>query len=81
MAKISIHLDEATLQELDELVKSSPHLSKRNRSALCSYLIEKEATKLKRQQMLEAAQALDELDIGWSEEEASCVITDAEVSG
>lgn len=81
MAKISIHLDEERLQELDELVKTNPHLSKRNRSALCSHLIAREAAKLERQQMLEAAKALDELNIGWSEEEENCAITDVEVSG
>lgn len=81
MAKISIHLDEKRLKELDELVKNNPKLNKRNRSALCSYLIEQEAAKLQREQMLEAAKALDELNIGWSEEEESCAITDVEVSG
>lgn len=81
MAKISIHLDEERLKELDELVKTSSNLTKRNRSALCSYLIEREAAKLQRQQMLEAAKALDELNIGWSEEEENCAITDVEVFG
>ena len=81
MAKISIHLDEERLKELDELVKNSPNVTKRNRSALCSYLIKCETAKLQRQQMLEAAKALDELDISWSKEEENCAIIDAEVSG
>ena len=81
MAKISIHLDEERLKELDELVKTSPNLTKRNRSALCSQLITREAARLQRQQMLEAAKALDELNIGWSKEEENCAITDVEVSG
>ena len=81
MAKISIHLNEERLKELEELMKNSPELNKRNRSALCSYPIEKEAARLQRQQMLEAAKALDKLNIGWSEEEENCVITDVEVSG
>ena len=81
MAKISIHLDENRLEELDELVKNSPKLTKRNRSALCSYLIKQEAAKLQREQMLKALIALDELNIGWSEEEENCAITDVKVSG
>lgn len=76
MAKISIYLDKERLKELDELVKNSPNITKRNRSALCSNLIEREAAKLQRQQMLEAAKALDELNIGWSEEEENCAIID-----
>lgn len=31
--------------------------------------------------MLEAAKALDELGLGWSEEEQNCAIIDTEVSG
>ncbi len=81
MAKISIYLDEQRLKELDELVDSYPHLTKRSRSALCSYLVEQEAAKQKRQKMIEAAIAVDDLNLGWSEEEQSCAIIDAEVSG
>jgi metal-responsive CopG/Arc/MetJ family transcriptional regulator len=81
MAKISIYLDEQRLKELDELVDSYPHLTKRSRSALCSYLVEQEAAKQKRQKMIEAAMAVDDLNLGWSEEEQSCAIIDAEVSG
>jgi metal-responsive CopG/Arc/MetJ family transcriptional regulator len=81
MAKISIYLDEQRLKELDELVDNYPHLTKRSRSALCSYLVEQEAAKQKRQKMIEAAIAVDDLNLGWNEEEQSCAITDAEVSG
>lgn len=81
MAKISIYLDEQRLKELDELVDNYPHLTKRSRSALCSYLVEQEAAKQKRQKMIEAAIAVDDLNLGWSEEEQSCAIIDAEVSG
>ncbi len=81
MAKISIHLDKERLKELDELVKISPNLAKRNRSALCSHLIAQEITRLQRLQMLEAAKALNELNIGWSEEEENCAITDVGLSG
>jgi metal-responsive CopG/Arc/MetJ family transcriptional regulator len=81
MAKISIYLDEQRLKELDELVDNYPHLTKRSRSALCGYLVKQEAAKQKRQKMIEAAIAVDDLDLGWSEEEQNCAIIDAEVSG
>jgi metal-responsive CopG/Arc/MetJ family transcriptional regulator len=81
MAKISIHLDEQRLLELDQLVKSNPHLAKRNRSSLCSYLIQKEAAEWKKKQMLEAVKVLDKLNLGWSEEEENCAVIDAEVFG
>ena len=81
MAKISIYLDDERLKELDNLVENSPYLVKRNRSSLFNYLIEQEAIKQRRQKMLEAAKAVDELNLGWSEEEENCAIIDAEVSG
>ena len=81
MAKVSIYLDDELLEKLDILVENSEYLTKRNRSSLCSYLIEQEAAKQKRRQMLEAAQAVDELGLGWSEEEQDCAIIDEEVSG
>ncbi|WP_019507232.1 hypothetical protein [Pleurocapsa sp. PCC 7319] len=81
MPKISIYLDEERLKDLERLVKSNPHLTKRNRSELVSYLVEQAAIKQKRSEMLEAAEAIDELNLGWSEEEQNCAIFDAEVSG
>ena len=81
MAKVSIYIDDELLEELDSLVASSEYLVKRNRSALCSYLIEQEAARQKRQKMLRAAQIVDELGLGWSQEEEGCAIIDAEVSG
>ena len=81
MAKISVYIDDELLKELDNLVQNSQNIAKRSRSALCSYLIEQEAAKQKRQQMLEAARAVDELNLGWSEEEQNCAIIDAEASG
>ena len=81
MAKISIYLDDERLKELDNLVENSPYLVKRNRSSLFNYLIEQEAIKQRRQKMLEAAKAADELNLGWSTEEENCAIIDAEVSG
>jgi Arc/MetJ-type ribon-helix-helix transcriptional regulator len=81
MPKISIYLDEEGLKNLEDLVKSNPHLTKRNRSELISYLLKQAAKEQKRIKMLEAAQALDELNIGWSEEEENCAIIDVEVSG
>ncbi|MEM7762148.1 MAG: hypothetical protein AAF298_29130 [Cyanobacteria bacterium P01_A01_bin.40] len=81
MAKISIYLDDERLRELDELVKNSPYLVKRNRSSLFNYLIEQEAIKQRRKTMLEAAQVADELNLGWSSEEENCAVIDLEVSG
>ena len=81
MPKISIYLDEERLKDLESLVKSNPHLTKRNRSELVSYLVEQAAIEQKRSEMLEAAEAIDELNLGWSEEEQNCAIIDAEVSG
>ncbi len=81
MAKISIYLDDDLLKELDCLVENSPYLTKRSRSSLCSYLVAQESVKQKRQEMLEAASAIDELDLGWSEEEQNCAIIDAGASG
>ncbi|MGF1589988.1 MAG: CopG family ribbon-helix-helix protein [Pleurocapsa sp.] len=81
MAKISIYIDDKLLEELDGLVKNSKYINKRSRSALCSYLIEQEVVRQQRQKMLEAAQTLDKLGLGWSKEEQNCAIIDAEVSG
>jgi metal-responsive CopG/Arc/MetJ family transcriptional regulator len=81
MTKISVHLDSKRLKELDELVENIPDLAKRNRSALLAQLIKQAASKHKREQMLEAAVALEELNLGWNEEEENCAIIDMEVSG
>ena len=81
MPKISIYLDEERLKDLESLVKSNPHLTKRNRSELVSYLVKQAAIEQKRSEMLEAAEAINELHLGWSEEEQNCAIIDAEVSG
>jgi hypothetical protein len=43
-------------------------------------LFKQAAKEQKRMEMLEAAQALDELNIGWSEEEQNCAIIDTEAS-
>ena len=81
MSKISISLEDGLEADLDSLVKTHPDLNKRNRSALINYLVKKEAQSRKRQEMIEAAVAIDELNLGWSEEEEYCAIIDAEVSG
>ncbi len=81
MSKISISLEDGLEKDLDSLVLTHPDLAKRNRSALINYLIKQEALKQKRTAMLEAASAIDELNLGWSEEEEYCSIIDAEVSG
>jgi hypothetical protein len=81
MAKISIYLEDSQLKDLDDLVKNTTHLNKKNRSAMVGYLLQQETIKQKRKRMLEAATAVDKLNIGWSEEEEYCAIIDAEVSG
>lgn len=81
MAKISVHLETERLKELDELVESIPDLDKRNRSALLARLIKQATAKHKREKMLEAVVALEELNLGWTEEQENCVIIDMEVSG
>ncbi len=81
MAKISIYLDDHLVEDLDDLVENSPNLIKRNRSELFNYLLKQEAIKQKRAAMLDAAAAVDDLNLGWSEEEQNCAIIDVEVSG
>lgn len=79
MAKISIYLDDLRLKQIDNLINTNPSL--KNRSAVISYLIEQETIKQERAKMLEAAKMIDELDLGWTEEEEECAIIDMEVSG
>lgn len=79
MAKISIYLDDYKLEQIDRLIDSSIDLT--NRSALISHLIEKEIMAQTKSKMLEGAKLLDELDIGWTEQEEECAIIDKEVSG
>lgn len=81
MSKISISLEDRLKGDLDNLVKTHPNLDKRNRSALVNYLVKEEVKRRKKQEMIEAAAAVDELNIGWSEEEEYCAIIDAEVFG
>lgn len=81
MAKISIYLDDHLEKDLDDLVQNNPDLTKRNRSALFNYLLKQEIAKQKRATMLEAAAAIDELNLGWHEEEQKCAIIDTEVFG
>ncbi|MEM9273043.1 MAG: hypothetical protein AAGA80_08785 [Cyanobacteria bacterium P01_F01_bin.143] len=79
MAKISIDLDDNKLEQIDLLIDSSTNIT--NRSDLISHLIEKEIIAQTRSKMLEGAKLLDELDIGWTEQEEECAIIDKEVSG
>ncbi|GAB4240954.1 MAG: hypothetical protein Kow0049_29250 [Stanieria sp.] len=79
MAKISIYLDQSKLEQIDRLIASSADIT--NRSALISHLIEKEIIAQTKSKMLEGAKLLDELDLGWTEEEQECAIIDKEVSG
>ena len=83
MGKISIYVEDRLVNGLDALVREHPNINKRNRSALINYLVEQEIAKQNRKSMLEAAAAaaVDELDLGWSQEEEYCAITDTEASG
>lgn len=81
MAKISIYLDDNLEKDLDNLVQNNPNLIKRNRSELFNYLLKQETIRQRRAEMLEAAAAVDDLNLGWSEEEQNCAIIDAEASG
>ena len=78
MAKISIYLDDCRLKQIDQLVKTNPNLTNPSRSALISYLIDQEIIRQTRLNMVEAAKLIDELGLGWTEEEEECAITDVE---
>ena len=79
MAKISIYLDDLRIKQIDSLISANSNLN--NRSALISHLIEQEIIRQEKSKMLEAAKLIDELDLGWTEEEEECAIVDMEVSG
>ncbi len=79
MAKISIYLDDLRIKQIDSLINANSNLN--NRSALISHLIEQEIIRQEKSKMLEAAKLIDELDLGWTEEEEECAIIDMEVSG
>lgn len=81
MAKISIYLDDYLEKDLDNLVQNNPNLVKRNRSELFNYLLKQEIMKQKRTVMLEAAAAVEDFNLGWSQEEQNCAIIDAEAFG
>ncbi len=79
MAKISIYLDDLRIKQIDSLISANSNLN--NRSALISHLIEQEIIRQEKAKMPEAAKLIDELDLGWTEEEEECAIVDMEVSG
>ncbi len=79
MGKISIYLDERRIKQIDSLINANSSLN--NRSALISYLIEQEVIRQEKLKMVEAAELIDELDLGWSEQEEECAIIDTELSG
>jgi hypothetical protein len=81
MPKISIYLDEKKLKQIEQLISDDSHLMNFSRSALIGYLIEQEVARLDKRKMVEAAKAIDELDLGWSEKEEGCAIIDAEAFG
>jgi hypothetical protein len=81
MPKISIYLDEKKLKQIEQLINNDSHLMNFSRSALIGYLIEQEVARFDKRKMVEAAEAIDELDLGWSEKEQECAIIDAEAFG
>ena len=86
MANISIYLTEEQQRKLDTLVEKGlveylPTEAKRNRSTLIGLLIEQEINRLEIAEMVADAVAIDNLNLGWSEEEEQCQITDMEQFG
>lgn len=79
MGKISIYLDDLRIEQIDSLIAANSSLN--NRSALISHLIEQEAIRQEKVKMVKAAKLIDELDLGWTEEEERCAIIDSELSG
>ena len=61
-------------------MKNNYNLTNRNRTVLISHLIDHEIIRQTRLNMVEAAKIIDELELGWTQEEEECAITDMEVS-
>ena len=61
-------------------MKNNYNLTHSSRSALISHLIDHEIIRQTRLNMVEAAKIIDELELGWTQEEEECAITDMEVS-
>jgi hypothetical protein len=75
MPNISIYLTDEQIKILDSVAQSQ------SKSAFIAALIEQEGKRKEKELMLQAAQAIDLLNLGWSETEEKCAITDMEVSG
>lgn len=90
MSNISIYLTEEQQQKLDiltkkglaqDLFKSVETRTERSRSAIIGVLIDQEIKKLEEAEMIADAVEIDNCQLGWSEEEEKCQITDMEQSG
>ena len=83
MSNVSIYLTEQQKQMLKILlIKQGQRTKERiNRSTLIGNLIEREIERLELAEMIADAAEIDNLNLGWNEEEQSCQITDMEVFG
>lgn len=83
MSNVSIYLTEQQKQMLKILlVKQGQRTKERiNRSTLIGNLIEREIERLELAEMIADAAEIDNLNLGWNEEEESCQITDMEAFG
>ncbi len=61
-------------------MKNNYNLTHSSQRQLRSHLIDQEIIRQTRLNMVEAAKEIDELDLGWTEEEEECAIIDMEVS-
>ena len=73
MAKISISLSDELLDYLNKKVD--------NRSALIESLLQKWQQQQEDEDLAEACEVIDELELGWTEEWQKAAITDWEASG
>ena len=90
MSNISIYLTEEQQQKLDILTKrglvqdlsTNKNTSvERSRSALIGMLIDQEISKLEEAEMIADAVEIDNLNLGWNDEEEICQAIDMEVFG
>lgn len=90
MPNISVYLTEEQQQKLDLLAKkglardlltNGTKKTERSRSSLIALLVEQEARKLEEVEMIADAMEIDDAQLGWSEEERECQITDMEQFG
>lgn len=87
MPNISVYLTKEQQQKLDMLAKKglaqdllvhTAVKTERSRSSLIALLVEQEANKLEEAEMIADAVAIDNCQLGWSEEEQECQIIDME---